>query len=796
MKWGIKHQVLLLALVPTISVSVLLSTYFIATRLQDLEEMFRSQGKALALQLITTAEYGVFTRNKEYLLKLAHQTQQEHHSASDYHLHTINGLAFYAPSGEEIVVDGTFSQPFQIPTESERKKTPMMVQENLNSMIFTTPITIAKEVSDTHSDFAQAETLIGWLRIELETQHIHLRQMKNLLHSIFIFLFGLGISSYYALRMGKKVTEPISALAGAVERIKQGELQTRVNVSTYAELEVLGSGINTMAEALANAHHELQHKIDQATLSLRRTLETIEVQNIELDIAKRAAETASKVKSEFLADMSHEIRTPLNGVIGFVNLLNRSELNTKQREYINTIQKTSSNLLAILNDILDFSKIEAGKLRIEYAPMDVRDCIDETLALFASHAHEKNILLVPLVYSDVPKRMLGDALRIKQIITNLVSNAIKFTDEGSIIIRAMLEHEAFSHFTIRLSVTDTGIGLSPEEQHALFQAFNQSNVHSSHRGGTGLGLAICKKLAVQMGGSIGVESEAQKGATFWFTFKAEKYTPDSTLISHQTTALTPAPTTLAPAHILIVDDNLENLKLLKLLLEDLKMHVTTAEDGSDAIDLYQKQSFQLILMDLRMPGINGIEASQKIRALEADSHQEKVPIVALTAHVFDNEKETLLAVGIDDYLTKPINEPELIRILRQWIKPMNEQPTASVPLIIDWELGKKLAGNRLELAIEFLEKLTETLPEEKLKINAAVLEKNWETLRDISHRLHGACAYCGVPILKAAVHDLEVATDSKTLTTITPCLEAFNQAVDAVLTLMKSEALNKRNPPV
>jgi len=299
-----------------------------------------------------------------------------------------------------------------------------------------------------------------------------------------------------------------------------------------------------------------------------------------------------------------------------------------------------------------------------------------------------------------------------------------------------------------------------------------------------------------MGGSIGVESELQKGATFWFTFKAEKYTSDK-WVSTQAVSAPPLQKALPPAHILIVDDNLENLKLLKLLLEDLAMHVTTAKSGLETLDIYREQSFQLILMDLRMPGMSGIETSQKIRTLEADTNRSKTPIVALTAHVFENEKETLLSVGIDDYLTKPINEPELIRILHQWIKPMLEPiPVKPAPLIIDWALGQKLAGNRLDLAVEFLEKLTETLPQEKEKINAAVAAKNWETLRDVTHQLHGACAYCGVPLLKAAVHALEVAADSQLLPTITPCLEAFNQAADAVLTAMKLEALDRGNPPV
>ncbi|HEV2524626.1 MAG TPA: ATP-binding protein, partial [Gammaproteobacteria bacterium] len=431
MQFGIKHRVLLLALVPTITISVLLVTYFVNTRLQDLEEAFRAHGERIALKL-------------------------------------------------------------------------------------------EKELNDTYSDLSQIENLSGWLKLELETKSIKLREYQILAKAILIFLFGLSISALLAYRMGRNLTHPILEIGEVVNKIREGALNTRTQVSSYPELKMLGSGINAMAETLENAHNELQHKINQATLSLRRTLETIEVQNIELEMSRRAAEHANKIKSEFLADMSHEIRTPLNGVVGFVNLLQKTELNQKQQEYIRTIQKSANNLLAILNDILDFSKMEAGKLRIEQSMMDIRECIDEILNLLLPHAQEKNIALIPLIYSDVPTQVLSDPLRLKQIVTNLVSNAIKFTERGSVIVRVMLENESFSHTTIRVHVTDTGIGLSPEEQKVLFHAFNQTKTGATHKlGGTGLGLVISKKLVEQMGGTIGVESEPQKGSTFWFTFQVE-----------------------------------------------------------------------------------------------------------------------------------------------------------------------------------------------------------------------------------------------------------------------------------
>jgi len=823
MKWGIKHQVLLLALVPTVIVSTLLGAYFTSTRLQVMRETFLERGKANTLKLAQAGEYGVVSRSRDTLQKLAITTLNELDAQC---------VSFYTDTGETLASAGSPVFHFNVPKEntieepsstydqllstfkwtatkdntthkmiSVHPSHKLSIKENHHTIAFMAPITIFEELNDVHSDLTHTEKLVGWLKLELESNSINLAKHQILLHSSMIFLLGLICSGLYAIHLGRNVTRPILTLAGAVERIKRGDLNTRVEISSYRELETLASGINTMALSLNNAHAELQKKVDQATLSLRRTLETIEVQNIELEIARRTAENANKIKSEFLADMSHEIRTPLNGVIGFINLLQKTELNQKQHDYITTIQKSANNLLAIINDILDFSKIEAGKLRIEYTPMDIRDCIDEVLNLLAPYAHEKNIALVPLIYSDIPSVVFGDPLRIKQIITNLVNNAIKFTEQGSVIIRVMLENQTNSHLTIRVNVSDTGVGLSPEEQKILFQAFNQAKVGTTRKfGGTGLGLVICKKLVEQMGGTIGVESEPQKGSTFWFTFQVSKHeaTEKTKKTSQETssylnaspptipqkkTSLEPSANTFqlknSEIRILAVDDNPENLKLITVLLEDMGLSVTAVESAEEAIKAIGQQHFDLILMDIRMPKMDGIEASHAIRDLEKNSNRQATPIIALTAHALLSERKALLAAGIDDYLAKPIGEPELKKVLQKWIPSISLNASSSK--VIDWELGKKLAGGRAELAKEFLEKLITSLPQEKVYINEAYLQKNWEALRNHVHKLHGACCYCGVPQLKEAAQKLETAAASRALDDIPTYLDAFNLAVDILL---------------
>ena len=244
----------------------------------------------------------------------------------------------------------------------------------------------------------------------------------------------------------------------------------------------------------------MQNSVEQATLDLRETLETIEIQNIELDMARREAQQANQVKTEFLANMSHEIRTPLNGIIGFARLLGRSNLTKKQEDYIGTIMSSSQVLLTIINDVLDFCKIEAGKLMLDNRSTNLRESIEEVLTMLDPASSAKKLEVVSLFFADVPEQLVFDPLRLKQVLTNLISNAIKFTNEGSVVVRTMIEQQQGNKVTVRVSVTDTGIGLSKTQQKALFQAFSQADSSTAREfGGTGLGLVISKRLVEQMG---------------------------------------------------------------------------------------------------------------------------------------------------------------------------------------------------------------------------------------------------------------------------------------------------------
>jgi two-component system sensor histidine kinase BarA len=483
----------MLALIPAIILPTLVALFYTSIRYDDLESALERQAHAEAQAVAYHASEGIISNSPEALQEVIEATLKDPE---------VEGVAIYDYAFERLISHGNI--PDDLITDLKTYgRTQGHHDKNIVSLI---PI----------------PNKLGWAAIELGHQNTSEKQFGVIMTCVMIVALGLFISGLFALGISRDVTGPIHRMAETVHRIRQGELHARIETDAKNELHVLKEGINDMAEALADSHDRMRSSVTQATADLRLSLEKIANQNTALQEARSEALQASKVKSEFLANMSHEIRTPMNGIIGFSDLLLKTKLSQVQQDYLNTIHKSAKNLLQILNDVLDFSKLEAGKLKFEPEAFAIQELLEETFSILSPLAHEKGLELVQFIYQDVPEKIFADPLRLRQVLTNLISNAIKFTDHGHVVARIMCENKDKNGMLLKVSITDTGIGIDPETRSKIFHAFMQADTTTARRhGGTGLGLVICQKIIEQMGGQIGLETTENEGSTFWFTC----YTP-------------------------------------------------------------------------------------------------------------------------------------------------------------------------------------------------------------------------------------------------------------------------------
>ncbi|EKT2828560.1 two-component sensor histidine kinase BarA [Salmonella enterica] len=873
--YSLRARMMILILAPTVLIGLLLSIFFVVHRYNDLQRQLEDAGASIIEPLAVSSEYGMNLQNRESIGQLISVLHRRH---SDI----VRAISVYDDHNRLFVTSNFHLDPsqMQLPAGAPFPRR-LSVDRHGDIMILRTPI-ISESYSPDESAIADAKNtknMLGYVALELDLKSVRLQQYKEIFISSVMMLFCIGIALIFGWRLMRDVTGPIRNMVNTVDRIRRGQLDSRVEGFMLGELDMLKNGINSMAMSLAAYHEEMQHNIDQATSDLRETLEQMEIQNVELDLAKKRAQEAARIKSEFLANMSHELRTPLNGVIGFTRLTLKTELNPTQRDHLNTIERSANNLLAIINDVLDFSKLEAGKLILESIPFPLRNTLDEVVTLLAHSSHDKGLELTLNIKNDVPDNVIGDPLRLQQVITNLVGNAIKFTESGNIDI--LVEKRALSNTKVQIEVQirDTGIGIPERDQSRLFQAFRQADASISRRhGGTGLGLVITQKLVNEMGGDISFHSQPNRGSTFWFHIHLDlnpnviidgpstaclagkrlaSIEPNATAaqctldllsdtpvevvysptfsalpLAHYDIMILSVPVTFRepltmqherlakaasmtdflllalPCHaqinaeklkqggaaacllkpltstrllpalteycqlnhhpepllmdtskitmtVMAVDDNPANLKLIGALLEDKVQHVELCDSGHQAVDRAKQMQFDLILMDIQMPDMDGIRACELIHQLP---HQQQTPVIAVTAHAMAGQKEKLLSAGMNDYLAKPIEEEKLHNLLLRYKPGANVAARLMAPepaefifnpnATLDWQLALRQAAGKPDLARDMLQMLIDFLPEVRNKIEEQLVGENPNGLVDLVHKLHGSCGYSGVPRMK------------------------------------------------
>lgn len=734
-----------------------------------------------------------------------------------------------------------------------------------------------------------------WFMIELDNQPLEIAHYRVMIVLITTGLFTLLLLLLCLNFYSRRWIAPMYEIRMQLQRLNADTLDQHMVINSTGELRLLQRDIANVVKRLHFSFLELKEHTEQTEDDLRRTLDTLEVQNITYKQARDQAISSNQAKSVFLANISHELRTPLNSIDGFIHLLLRQDnLSNDQSLYLQTIRKSSAHLLALINDVLDFSKIDAGKLELETAPFDLEEAIFDVMDMLSPLAAQKQIEMAFYYADNVPKYVVGDVLRFKQILTNLISNAIKFTPDGEIIVRVRMEHDDIGQCLLHFSVQDSGIGLSGTDRKKLFESFSQGDASVTRQfGGTGLGLAISKQLVNLMQGQIGFEDNqerapTEKGSTFWFTatFSVDedeeivhpvfsdmyvvsylahpatanvlRHYLEDYQVSHTETqsildlfsrlnSLNQLPEntwlivdhsgdteallkeirgryqghlavygyqmSLEPnmlneyrarplyqplsrtgviqllsnqpifepeqhqdfkarnLHVLAVDDHLPNLIVLEALLGELNVKTTKAQSGQEALTIIQQRIEQglkphdLVFMDIQMPVMSGIDTTRAIRSLESTLDGMRMPIIALTAHALADEKQKLLKVGMDDYVTKPIQIDQLIQILTQWTSDnfvQLQQSTENTvfvdaldPEVLDWKQSLALAANKEDLAQDLLKMLVDSFADELEEISQLIELEDFPQLEHVLHRLYGATRYVGTPKLQQATGEFE-----------------------------------------
>ncbi|REG86915.1 ATP-binding protein [Marinomonas pollencensis] len=896
---------------PIFTLSLFFCIFIFIYRIHDLTAQLENKAKNITHQLAITSEYAISTSNEQLISQLL-----EH--ALSYG--NINNITVFNQNKE---VSSEIGPAAHLPTPPLTEQT---YSQKSNSYLVTTqaiylnspPINDLGNQPGTFNNKLQPR-IIGWVKVETNISQLNIAQYQLFFLLLFLFTVFNALCAYLVSRVTTALIQPSEKLSIALRKLTKGQYSAAKSIKLPAQYSETQKDLFELAERLENHKKELMAGIEQSTEDMRRNMDSMEEKSAQLFIANKEAMESNRLKSQFLANISHEVRTPLNAILGYTKILQKNVKDNQNKLYVDTIEQATNSLLAIIGDILDFSKIEAGKLSLDYSPINIRELVDEVYQTLSANllTDDKQIDLVTDFSPDVPSIMIGDSIRIRQVLTNLISNALKFTNKGAITTKVMLSDKSADQLTLAFRVIDTGIGIAEDKINQLFKPFSQVDTSTTRKfGGTGLGLVITKKLVEQMGGTIKISSTPKIGSTFHFSLqlkpsnkpqpKPEKLDkvvvflePSNTYrhylknyfseigatgiacsgveqvisklnqqhakidailvnlipnkqnamdamelatyastqfnipcilmiqppgqinhypelksicsnillkpISHKhlfnTLQHIQPPNTLpaieqtshneppAPAisskltglKILAVDDTQINLQLLSHWLTPHGLEIFLARSGQKAIDMAKEQQFDLILMDIQMPEMDGLETTQHLRSLAT---YKDTPIVALTAHALGSEQDRILASGMNAYLSKPVDEQILINTIEKWcLRKESAQQHINTQVTNAFDLSKALSivNQKSDIAKEMFDMLADSLSDEKKLLKHHFELQDTEKLIHVVHRIHGASKYTGTIELTRHAGFLETHLKEFGMEDVEGVLNDFLESIDMLL---------------
>jgi len=872
---------------PPFFISILACFLLLLSRFNDLEDNLYEHTTNITTQVVTTGEYAIVFSDQNMMDRILQNALKNH---------DINSVQIFNSEQEIIAELG--------------KAAPLTSAIYYASNIFDSALNAKNNLFSPSNQ----RNLIGWVRVEASKSETQIKKYQYASLVLFIFILFNILIILGALHLSKVLMQPVNKLSSLLNMLVKGQFSTVKLVSLPSEYEAIQKDVFELTERLEHHNEELLLGIEQSTEDIRRSMDSMEEKSAQLHIANREAMESNRLKSQFLANISHEVRTPLNAILGYTKTLQKDIKNKQQRLYVDTIEQSTNNLLAIIGDILDFSKIEAGKLNLENNNFNLKTLVDDVYQTLSINllSKDKQIDLVPEFEKDTPEWFVGDSIRVRQILTNLIGNAIKFTHQGSVRTKVSVTSQDEKKITLSFQIIDTGIGIPEHKINRLFKPFSQVDTSTTRQfGGTGLGLVITKKLVEQMQGKIEVSSDPTIGSTFRFTINLkpsaklnnkkaclnrhivllepstiyksymyrylsdigvsctscsdleqvvselnkEKRTTDAILlsvtpdeqsvleareliiytrqqfnipcilmiqppgqiahypdlkglcsdillkpISHDrlynalnnlnNTPIIQRPQLLPKKlhierltglKILAVDDMPINLQLLSHWLQPSGIETALAYSGRQAIEMASTEKFDLILMDIQMPEMDGMETTRQLRLLAG---YENTPIIALTAHALGSEQQQILASGMNDYLTKPIDEEILLNAIDTWCsntETLRDQIDAKLINIFDLKKALEIVDGKVDIAKEMFDMLADSLDAEKKLIQHHLAHQDTKKLIEVVHRIHGASKYSGTINIARHAGFLETHLKELGLEDVEGVAEDFIEAIEDLL---------------